>query len=229
MRGVKGIVIAGVLGMVVHGYSMGFDICGELKNAYGPYDYYADKDKLPIVEVNHFTPEVESLVRGKSDYLAGDIDYTLRAFPNHPRALFAMMRLTEREKTERLAGAHFPAYCYFVRAVRFRPEDAMARMVYGIYLAKQKKSNEALEQLEIAVRHASENANLHYNLGLVFFDLGKYEEALHHAHIAYRLGFELPGLRGKLEKAGKWQEPLPAKVRQESPVSGTSADESRGQ
>lgn len=219
--------LVGIFGWGAAGSSYAFNACGELNNAYGPYDYWTDKDKLPIVEINHFTPEVEGLVKGKSGYLAGDLDYTLRAFPNHPRALFAMMRLGEREKTERLGAAHYSVFCYFDRAIRFRPEDAMARMIYGIYLAKHKKNEAALAQLQVAVQHASDNGNLHYNIGLVFFDLGKFDDALRHAHIAYRLGFELPGLRAKLERAGKWVDEPPTAASQDASATEPSADELR--
>lgn len=193
-------------GAMLCGPAVAFDVCGELTNAYGPFDYWSDKDKLGIVESNHFTAGVETLRAGKSGYLGSDIDYTLRAFPNHPRALMAMMKLGEKERTERPAGAHFSVACYFDRAIRFRPNDSMARMIFGTYLAKRKKNNEALLQLEVAEQHAVDNANLHYNMGLVYFDLGKYEEALKHAHAAYRLGFTLPGLRNKLSAVGRWQD-----------------------
>lgn len=189
----------------------GFDECGELRNAYGPFDYRTDKDKLPIVENVHFTANIESLRSGNTGVLpGGDIDYTLRAFPNHSRALMAMVRLGQKEKTERPKGTRYSVRCYLDRAVRFRPDDGMARMIYGIYLAQRKKSAEALNQLELAKESAGENANLHYNLGLVYCDLGRYEEALHHAHMAYRLGFQLPGLKEKLNKAGRWRDPVPA-------------------
>lgn len=77
--------------------------CGSLENAYGPFDYTNPddfKNKLPLVEIAHFTPKVEGLMGGKSGYLWGDLDYTLRAFPNHHRALYAFVRyeIREREK-----------------------------------------------------------------------------------------------------------------------------------
>lgn len=72
--------------------------CGPLTTAYGPYDYRTDRDKLPIVLNNHFTAEVEALVRGKTSATpGGDIDFTLRAIPNNHRVLLAMMRLGEKE------------------------------------------------------------------------------------------------------------------------------------
>ena len=34
-----------------------FDQCGPLTNAYGPYDYWVDKDRIGIVEVAHMREE----------------------------------------------------------------------------------------------------------------------------------------------------------------------------
>jgi tetratricopeptide (TPR) repeat protein len=210
-------------------HASGAELCGELGNAYGPYDYWSDKDKLGIVERAHFTPEVESLKAGKSSTLGGDIAYTLRAFPNHPRALLAMVRLGERLKVDRPPGSQYTVACFLDRAVRFRPDDAMARMIYGTYLAKRKKNELALEHLEIAEKNATDNANVHYNLGLVYSDLGKYDQALSHAHAAYRLGFNLPGLRDKLVRAGKWKDPEPEVVKPELPASEQPAAATGGQ
>lgn len=187
-----------------------FEECGDLKTGgYGPFDYWTDQGKLKIVEDFHFTPEVESLRKGKSGYIGGDLDYTLRAFPNHPRALMAMIKLGEKEKTNRPIGAGFSVFCYLDRAIRFRPEDATVRMIAATYLAKRGKHEEALKHLETAQQHGGENANLHYNIGLTYFELKRYDAALTHAHKAYRLGFQLPGLRNKLQRVGKWQEPSP--------------------
>src|SRR6185295_1715921 len=97
--------------------------------------------------------------------------------------------------------------CYFDRAVRFRPEDGVVRMIYANYLANQKKPTEALAQMQAAEKLLVENANLHYNMGLIYLSLKDYDKALHHAHRAYALGWQLPGLRNMLQKAGRWQEP----------------------
>ena len=181
--------------------------CGPLWNAYGPFDYRSDKDKLPIVERAHFTPEVANLIRGSTGPLGGDLDYTLRAFPNHPEALMSMVRLGNKEKTEKPSGARYTVECWLHRAVRFRDNDAAAKMIYAIYLAKKGRNTEALKQLNGAVELDEDSANLQYNIGLVYFDLGKFDESLKYAHRAYQAGFPLPGLRDKLKKAGKWREP----------------------
>jgi hypothetical protein len=190
---------------------LGFEACGELRNAFGPFDYRTAKpEHKELVEGAHFTRDVETLRRGVTGKIGGDIDYTLRVFPNHPRALLAMMKLGERERNEKPTGSSYPVGCWFDRAIRFAPNDGAVRLLFGVYLSSRGQKQDAIKQLGMARELVGEDANLHYNLGLAYFDLKQYDKALEHAHAAYRLGFPLPGLRTKLQKAGKWREPPPA-------------------
>jgi tetratricopeptide (TPR) repeat protein len=183
-------------------------VCGSLQNGYGPYDYRSDKDKLRIVEQYHLTPEVVNLIAGSTGAIGGDLDYTLRAFPNHHMALMAMVKLGEKQKSAKPAGARYRVECYFQRAIRFRNDDEIVRILYASYLSKAGKQAEALIQLNEAAQLGSNSANANYNMGLIYYDLKEYEKALTYAHQAYRLGFPLPGLRDKLKRAGKWTEPV---------------------
>ena len=54
---------------------------------------------------------------------------------------------------------------------------------------------------------AKDDANIHYNLGLALIEVGRVDDALMHAQLAYKAGFPLPGLREKLKRMGKWREP----------------------
>jgi tetratricopeptide (TPR) repeat protein len=182
------------------------DPCGDLANGYGPYDYRTDKAKLTVVEVNHFTTKVENLQCCLNGPLEADLDYTLRAFPNHHRALIAMERLAANMHTERPPRANYTVGCYYERAIRFRPDDGTSRMLFSAYLAKRGNAAEAIKQMEYIEKNAGPSANLDYNMGLVYADLKQYDKALEHAHRAYQAGFNLPGLRAKLEKAGKWRD-----------------------
>lgn len=186
--------------------------CGPLyaESQYGPYDYRTDRDKLPIVLGAHFTPEVEALIRGKTSARpGGDIDYTLRAIPNNHRALIAMMRLGEKEKTPQPSGSRYSVQCWFERAITFRPDDAVVRMIYSSFLGKQGRLPEANAQLELATMHAKDNAFTHYNIGLHYFDLKNYDKALAQAHKAIALGFSQTALRDQLHQLGKWSDPPP--------------------
>jgi tetratricopeptide (TPR) repeat protein len=182
-------------------------VCGSLQNAYGPYDYRSDKDKLQIVEQYHLTPEVINLVSGSSGAIGGDLGYTLRAFPNHHVALNAMIRLGEKGKTAKPLGSKYSVECWLQRAVRFRNDDAVVKMLYASYLSKAGKRGEALNQLDEAGQLGIDGANANYNMGLIYFDLKEYEKSLLYAQHAYILGYPLPGLRDKLKKVGKWREP----------------------
>lgn len=183
---------------------------GDLHNHYGPFDYrHTRGPTLSLVEDSHFTPGVESLTEPVSTSLktiAGDIGYTLRAFPNHHRALLAMMRLGEQRKTDFPPSAGYTVECYFMRAVRFTPDDTVVRGLYAQYLIKRNRNDDAMRQMEAAAHYAGDNPLSHYNIGLIYFDLGRYDRALEEAHKAQALGFERSDLAQKLKRIGKWQE-----------------------
>lgn len=195
--------------------------CGPLTNGYGPYDYRTSKGQiLDTVENFHFTPKVEMLLKADTGYIGADIDYTLRAFPNHHRALMAAMRYGEKTKTEKPPNMRYTIQCYFDRAIRFRPDDAIPRMIYSMYLAKNGRTPEAIQQLDIAANSAEgkENPFTHYNLGLNYFDLKEYDKSVIQAHKAYDLGFPQPALKEMLKGVGKWTEPVA-----ELPITGASS------
>lgn len=181
-------------------------LCGSLGNAYGPFDYRTDKNKLQVVESFHFTPSVEHLQQGKSGSLGADLDYTLRAFPNHHRALYAMMRLADRSPAGQPRGAQYPVECYFERAIRFRPDDAQVHVLYGFYLIGRKRTEDARKQFETAEKLEPTDPQVLYNLGLGYADLKDYDKSLAYAHKAYKAGVRFGGLRERLQQAGRWRE-----------------------
>jgi len=195
-------------------------LCGSLENAYGPYDYRTDRARLGIVEKFHFTAQVEMLVKGASGTLGGDLDYTLRAFPNHHRALIALITLTERTKLPQPAGLPRQTECYFERALRFKRDDNVARMLYARYLSITKRESEAVQQLDQVVHAAADSALTHYNAGLIYAELKVYDKALAQAHMALRLGHQGDGLRQILQAANQWREPS-------APPAETAASEVR--
>jgi Flp pilus assembly protein TadD len=180
--------------------------CPDLPMNFAPMDYRtASKAEREIVENFHFTPKVANLQAGESSAeIAADIAYTLRAFPNHPRALYAMAEIARRQKTAAPEKAWLSVECWFTRALRFRPDDAQVRLVYGIELQKDGNSSAAIKELERSVELDSRNGNAHYNLGLAYLTAGRYDEAREQAKKAAELGYTLSGLRQKLQAAGKW-------------------------
>ncbi|WP_081487600.1 TIGR02996 domain-containing protein [Rubrivivax gelatinosus] len=203
--------------------------CGNLSNAFGPWDYRIDRgEPLMLVESAHFTPIVEALVRGATGKLGQDIDYTLRAFPNHHRALVAAARLADRDKTPQPQGFNYSIDCYFERAIQFKPEDTTARMLYADWLARHGQRDIAMKQLQFVEAKAGDNPITVYNLGLVYFQVGDHASALRMAHRAAALGVTRPELTTQLKNAGKWTEappPAPAASAASSaaPASGPAA------
>lgn len=189
--------------------AQGFNACGDLANAFGPHDYRKDRgEPLMLVESAHFKPQVESLIRGQTSAHPGqDIDYTLRAFPNHHRALLSTMRLAEREKSPKPRGMNYTVDCYFDRAIRWQPNDLTVRMIFATHLGKQGRFEDAKAQLAYVAARAEDNPFTHYNAGLIYFDVKDYDAALSQAHKAMALGFPRTELRDKLQTVGKWQEP----------------------
>lgn len=176
----------------------------------GPFNYNTQRSMLAAVEAYHFTREVEQLVRGKSGYLQGDLDYTLRAYPNHHRALWAMsryyLRKVDKEGLERLETIERsrtgtpPPECYFHRAKRLAPEDGMVSAIFGIYLHKRGKLDPALSEYERAEKLMPSHAELSYNMGLLLYDMGEFAKAGEYADKAQRLGYPLTGLQRKLRE-----------------------------
>lgn len=205
-----GIVLAALLLATFTSAAADPEDCGDLRNSYGPYDYRTSRDKLLIVESNHFNQDVEALRRGMTGPVGGDLDYTLRASPNHHRALIAMANLARKLNTEQPQGANYTLACYFDRAIRFAGNDGMVRLIYGTFLSRAGKKKDALQQLELAASLDPNSANTHYNLGLLYFDIKDYPKARLSAQRAYELGFALPGLKRMLEGVGQWESPAGA-------------------
>jgi len=201
--------------------------CGELRNYgdIGPWDYADPSSSVPTgedpmgrikrVENVHFKPAIQMLDRKQFsiERLTGEIHYTLRVFPNHPRALYAMSRL------ERMAGGKLPqnsvtpftpkitADCFFDRALRFRPNDKNVRKVHAMHLQQRGKLKEALAEYEQAESLGEQNADLYYNIGLLHTDLKNWDKAYEYGVKAQNQGFMLPALKQRLQGAGR---PLPS-------------------
>ena len=193
--------------LVQAGGTFGQEECGPLRTGFGPWDYTDPRNERQLINVNgnHFNSNVRNLIRGQTAQIGGDLDYTLRAFPNHHPALDAMLRLSAKERSERPRGTTFTVACYFDRAVRFKPDDPTVRLLYAKFLAGKKRHADALVHLREADQLDPDDANIKYNMGLALFELKRYDEAADQAQQAYKLGFPLQALRKKLESVGKWQ------------------------
>lgn len=173
---------------------------------YGPYDYTnpAHQKYRPPVESHHFTREVETLISGRgSPTPGGDLQYTLRKFPNHHRALYSMIRYkTEQHKWSKVAKSInlYSMKCFFRRAYYFKRKDPVIRMLHGMYFHKLDDFSAAESQYLKSLELQDQNPEAHYNLGLLYVDMNKLKAATKHAQIAYASGYPLAGLRNKLSK-----------------------------
>lgn len=183
--------------------------CWGQPGGFGPFDYTVPNKKfLDLVETHHFFPEIEQLALSYKP-LMNNLDYTLRAFPNHHRALQSLtklsIRLKENPKINIERSRYTPVECYFERAINFQPNDPFVRILYAIFLHKNYKHLGALKQYQEAEKLMPENAEIHYNFALLYIDLKRYKEAYKHAAKAYKKGYPLPGLKNKLNRLGYWK------------------------
>lgn len=187
-------------------------MCGNpFASWFGPFDYRrAPKEALRNVETNHFTPAVEQLVRGvttDAKSMGKDVAYVLGVFPNHHRALLTMMRMGERDGTDPPRGASLPIECWFDRAVRYARDDTVARLMYALWLRKKGRAEESLFHTKAAEAEAKDNPMTYYNVGMSYFELGKFEQAAAAARRAQELGVTQPELINRLKSVNQWTEP----------------------
>lgn len=209
------------------GAAFGAEIGCELStnNRIGDYNDPADAEYLRVVEKGHFNADVENLIRGTrgAPDPMGDIAYTLRRFPNHHRALFSMSRYYFKKRERYLERRYRSPECYFNLATEWRRSDGVVWLVYGIYLHKAEKFEEAVEKYNVAGEILPNSAEVYYNRGLAYVELDEMELARESAIRAYQLGHPLPGLKNKLLRAGAWTSADDATLRGES-VSNATPD-----
>ncbi|SIS47715.1 tetratricopeptide repeat protein [Neptunomonas antarctica] len=190
----------------------------DLKNGYGPFDFYDSNSNLPTgadpmgkirrVTNVHLSKKMLLLTGRATGTISGDLDYTLRAIPNHPEGLNLASRLEARLRSPTKSSLFLyekmkrSANCYFERAIKFAPY-AETYVIYGIHLHRNNKFQEAKEAYLKAIELGQKNyANTHYNLALTLVKLEEYPLSEKHAKIAYKLGYPLKGLKRQLNKHG---------------------------
>jgi len=185
--------------------------CGTLEWNYGPYDYrQITAGQRKLVEAAHFTAGTENLTESATGNFGADIRYTLSVFPNHTRALLAMERLAEKERRDPPNGAKFTVECFYERALRYKPDDPIPRMLYVNFLIKKNRLEEAHKHLQYVVDQEDASPLTQFNAGMLYFDMKDYDKALAQAHRVMAMGSERPELRARLESVGRWVDPAPA-------------------
>jgi tetratricopeptide (TPR) repeat protein len=183
-------------------------LCGKLVWNYGPFDYRsANSQQRGLVENAHFDEGVQTLTKGMTGPFGGDIGYTLNVFPNHPLALVTMERLVEKDKKNPPTGSKHTIECWYERALRFRPDDHVPRLLYANFLIKKQRTDEATKHLDYVAATTQDNPFAQFNTGMLYMDMKAYDKALTQAHRVIELGVERPELRDRLTAVGRWVEP----------------------
>lgn len=178
--------------------------CGDLRNAYGPFDYRKETGKkLALVDSAHFTTQVEMLVKGNTGAIGGDLDYTLRASPNHHRALLSMAKYQEKTQQDPPPAMRYSLDCYFNRAMRFAPDDTVVRLIYAQALQRRKRQSDAFEQLSALEKMALENPMTWRNIGLLYADMNDFDSVKRVIERLDALGYPAPTLEQRLSDAIK--------------------------
>ena len=187
--------------------------CTGVAHGYGPFDYSKRRTinprHLKAVEGAHFKPDVEFLEEGKhrsSNSPWPDLDYTLRAWPNHPRALLTMIRFQQQvnlKLTEHKAPV--PVECYLQRAINFNPKYSIPYALYGYYLHQVGNLDDADKQYKKAMVLEPDNARHAYSYSELLIDMKEYDKALEYAKVAYQNGNPPQALKNKLIKLGIWK------------------------
>lgn len=188
-----------------------------------PEDYRRGGSRLRMVEDNHFNVEVEQLIRGKTGPVGSDLDFVLHFYPNHHRALVSVSRYGLRERSATPGNMAFSVDCYFIRAMRFKPDDHIVQMLFADYLGKTKRPGDAVAYLDaVAAGPEGSSPLTAYNLGLLYLDLGQHEKALAQAHKAMANGNLRTGLADALRTQKKWVDPAAPPPASSAPMSDSA-------
>ncbi|MDD5276200.1 MAG: hypothetical protein PHR16_08965 [Methylovulum sp.] len=168
------------------------------------------KNNLPIVEEYHFSPALQRLLPESAGGIdIGGLHYTLRAFPNHHKALNAVMYyqlINDHEIKLKKAGAlTVPVECYMKRAIHFSPHDIVSYMLYASYLKKVNHFEEANNIYKQALKVAPTDLRVRYSYGLFLMGIKKYTEALAQAEIIYKKNYPKQKLKQDLIAIGQWE------------------------
>ena len=189
-------------------------------------DYYAprtlDSEKQHFANVTnyHIPPGQDDLAKARYITAVAHAEFVLRYFPNHPQALSLLSAACLTWKNSRCDAT---ADEWFQKAIARNPDAAPTYVLYALHLHRKERLKEAVEAYRRAIELAPESINAHYNLAIAYMDLKQYDLANQHAQKSYQLGASPPGLRARLEKAGKWNPNV------SMPASEASAGKADGQ
>lgn len=153
-------------------------------------DYFAkDRDNglLAMVEKYHLNPETSTfwkLFRGKEyGYAIKDMEFILRYYSNHPKALSLLCSLSGLLKQ----NAH--PIGFFQKAISQYPQHALTHAQFGSYLATINQIQPGIDQLREAIKLDPKLAIAHAWLAEALLKDGKRDLAKESLKTARQLGF----------------------------------------
>lgn len=161
-----------------------------------PQDYFTtskDDHYLHLVEYRHLNLTSKTLwpfIKAGEYYLAiSDLFFVLRAFPNHPKALKLMGRLST------LLKHPWIALPWYEKALKLFPQHAYTHAQYGNYMAEN--SEDDIDMIKMGISKLKKALEMDPKLGKAYawlanayYKAGKSELALQAAKKAKVLGYK---------------------------------------
>jgi Tfp pilus assembly protein PilF len=152
------------------------------------------RQRLQAVERHHMNKDVfDNIASGKYKYALGDIDFTLRYFPNHPRGLQLLTTVAALTKNRALPIS------YFEKAIALYPTHAITHAQYGWYLVTIGDLDKGIQTLKYAIEMDPKLTAGHVWLAHAYEKKGDNELARQAKERAKELGYngKLPGDPGR--------------------------------
>lgn len=157
----------------------------------GPYNYYhlPSPPLLNNVEKLHYQQGVDKVNQHKMEYAWSEFAFILHYFPNHPQALEQISELgIKMKQTDR-------AIKYFEQALKLYPDEAATYSIFGRFLTKIGKLDEAIHQHKQAISLNSNSPEFHYQLALAYRAQEKFAQFHREENLAFKLGYQQPHLQ----------------------------------
>lgn len=134
-------------------------------------------------EKNHLGPAIRTIQSGQYAKAWQDLDFMLRRFVNHPKALEAMAAVAS------MTNQPPAAIPYFENAIRLYPQYALTYAQYGRYLGRIGRHDAAISNLKKATEVDPNLAVAYAWLAGVYTDIGQGPLAKEAAEQAKKLGY----------------------------------------
>jgi predicted Zn-dependent protease len=180
-------------------YSAGvIPVQGAPHTVYDYFDASTDrivKQRLQAVERFHMNKDLfENISKGKYKFALGDIDFTLRYFPNHPRGLQLLTTVAALTKKTALPIG------YFEKAIALYPGHAITHAQYGWYFVTIGDLDNGIQKLNHSIQMDPKLTAGHVWLAQAYEKKGDLKLAREARERAKELGYDgkLPGEPSKL-------------------------------